>query len=89
MHNFFLHKNILIFRRFFNSANRLYKIYATHTFHTYSLHPLFRSILYLTSANTPRNDNGEHRRKELCLYLKNVVILRQMPFLTHLAQNND
>ena len=22
MHNFFLHKNILIFRRFFNSANR-------------------------------------------------------------------
>ena len=23
MHNFFLHKNILIFRRFFNSANRL------------------------------------------------------------------
>ena len=24
MHNFFLHKNILIFRRFFNSANRLY-----------------------------------------------------------------
>lgn len=26
MHNFFLHKNILIFRRFFNSANRLKKI---------------------------------------------------------------
>ena len=25
MHNFFLHKNILIFRRFFNSANRLVK----------------------------------------------------------------
>ena len=24
MHNFFLHKNILIFRRFFNSANRFY-----------------------------------------------------------------
>ena len=26
MHNFFLHKNILIFRRFFNSANRLLHI---------------------------------------------------------------
>ena len=26
MHNFFLHKNILIFRRFFNSANRYLKI---------------------------------------------------------------
>ena len=26
MHNFFLHKNILIFRRFFNSANRYFKI---------------------------------------------------------------
>ena len=26
MHNFFLHKNILIFRRFFNSANRLLNI---------------------------------------------------------------
>ena len=26
MHNFFLHKNILIFRRFFNSANRLIRI---------------------------------------------------------------
>ena len=26
MHNFFLHKNILIFRRFFNSANRLHNI---------------------------------------------------------------
>ena len=25
MHNFFLHKNILIFRRFFNSANRFRK----------------------------------------------------------------
>ena len=25
MHNFFLHKNILIFRRFFNSANRFTK----------------------------------------------------------------
>ena len=24
MHNFFLHKNILIFRRFFNSANRFF-----------------------------------------------------------------
>lgn len=24
MHNFFLHKNILIFRRFFNSANRFH-----------------------------------------------------------------
>ena len=28
MHNFFLHKNILIFRRFFNSANRLNYIYS-------------------------------------------------------------
>ena len=27
MHNFFLHKNILIFRRFFNSANRYNYIY--------------------------------------------------------------
>ena len=26
MHNFFLHKNILIFRRFFNSANRFFII---------------------------------------------------------------
>ena len=26
MHNFFLHKNILIFRRFFNSANRCSKV---------------------------------------------------------------
>ena len=28
MHNFFLHKNILIFRRFFNSANRLNTIFS-------------------------------------------------------------
>ena len=27
MHNFFLHKNILIFRRFFNSANRFKNYY--------------------------------------------------------------
>lgn len=27
MHNFFLHKNILIFRRFFNSANRFNTVY--------------------------------------------------------------
>ena len=32
MHNFFLHKNILIFRRFFNSANRLYKSITCHRF---------------------------------------------------------
>ena len=29
MHNFFLHKNILIFRRFFNSANRFVEYHYT------------------------------------------------------------
>lgn len=44
MHNFFLHKNILIFRRFFNSANRLLLelIYIEELYH--SLLPISKNM---------------------------------------------
>ena len=49
MHNFFLHKNILIFRRFFNSANRFKYL----IFHCMSIVlPLYtKKHCYLNIAN--------------------------------------
>ena len=44
MHNFFLHKNILIFRRFFNSANRFYLYYTKNDVKT----KLSDKIIYIT-----------------------------------------
>ena len=45
MHNFFLHKNILIFRRFFNSANRFMVKYSLNI---YLISKKVLSFLYKT-----------------------------------------
>ena len=56
MHNFFLHKNILIFRRFFNSANRFDKI----KYYITSFKKIFYVLVVDAVANISNNLTMPH-----------------------------
>ena len=103
MHNFFLHKNILIFRRFFNSANRLFIIKVTIIEGCFDKALLHSDVFCRVFDKVPKSRNNPHINTEPIIALtlldcKNVFLMhpsiihqirtRYMMVLHHFTQNN-